>query len=132
MFTRAANLNINYRLPTRADQFVAIYTKLVEKKGRKVVVNAEMKNLAGETLADAQCVPFPATSTPPSSDFGPDTCDVRFLAGFLRAVYVEPKWASMLDNSGVRELLGHRGARYEPPPLVSERERKVQNSQVLA
>jgi acyl-CoA thioesterase FadM len=43
-------------LPTRADQWVVIRTKLLEKKGRKVVVGAEMQTLDGETLADAKCV----------------------------------------------------------------------------
>lgn len=76
-----ANLNINYRLPTRADQWVVIRTQLLEQKGRKVVVGAEMSNLEGEVLADAKCVlpaPYlvaqslsPATRdqslTPPSS-----------------------------------------------------------------
>ena len=33
-----------------------IRTKLLEKKGRKVVVGAEMMTLAGETLADAKYV----------------------------------------------------------------------------
>lgn len=56
-----ANLNINYRLPTRADQWVVIRTKLVERKGRKVIVGAEMATLDGEILADAKCVfPQPA------------------------------------------------------------------------
>lgn len=55
---------------------MAIYTKLVEKKGRKVVVNAEMKNLAGETLADAQYAHLP----PPSHlALLTDTCDVSLL-----------------------------------------------------
>lgn len=57
---------------------MAIYTKLVEKKGRKVVVNAEMKNLAGETLADAQYAPL-LPPLPLHLALLTDTCDVSIL-----------------------------------------------------
>ncbi|KAL7412755.1 HotDog domain-containing protein [Mrakia frigida] len=73
-----ANLSVNYRAPTKADQFVVIKTKLVERKGRKAVVAAEMWSLSGDKLADAT------------------------------AVYVEPKWAALLSGSGVEELLGKK------------------------
>ncbi|CED82651.1 Uncharacterized conserved protein [Phaffia rhodozyma] len=79
-----ANLNINYRAPTRANQFVVIRTKLQELKGRKVVVSAEMKSLEGELLADAT------------------------------AIYIEPKWAPLLANSGVAELLGKNPKQAKP------------------
>jgi hypothetical protein len=52
-------------------------------------------------------------------------------ASHTRAIYVEPKWASMLDGSGVRELLGTKGAVYHAPALHPE-ETKVTKSDVLA
>lgn len=72
-----ANLNINYRAPTRADQYVVIRTSLSSLKGRKAVIYAEMASAqSGEILADAT------------------------------AIYIEPKWAKLLVGSGVSELLG--------------------------
>lgn len=51
-----ANLNINYRSPCMADQFVVVRTKLVELKGRKCVAEAKMETLSGEIVADAKWV----------------------------------------------------------------------------
>lgn len=51
-----ANLNINYRSPCMADQFVVVKTKLVELKGRKCTVEAKMETLNGELVADAKWV----------------------------------------------------------------------------
>ncbi|CAK9786891.1 unnamed protein product [Cutaneotrichosporon oleaginosum] len=71
-----ANLNINYRSPCMADQFVVVRTRLDAKKGRKVVVSGSMETLDGERLADAT------------------------------AIFVEPKWAQFLQSSGVTDALG--------------------------
>lgn len=71
-----ANLNINYRSPCMADQFVVVKTRLDEKKGRKVVVSGSMETLEGERIADAN------------------------------AIFVEPKWAQFLQSSGVTDALG--------------------------
>lgn len=71
-----ANLNINYRSPCMADQFVVVRTELEQKKGRKVVVAGRMETLDGERIADAT------------------------------AIFVEPKWAQFLQSSGVTESLG--------------------------
>ena len=49
-----ANLNINYRAPTRADQFIVIKTRLVSVKGRKVEVSARIEDLDGLLLADGR------------------------------------------------------------------------------
>ena len=51
-----ANLNINYRAPTRADQFIVIKTRLVSVKGRKVEVSARIEDLDGQLLADGRYV----------------------------------------------------------------------------
>lgn len=71
-----ANLNINYRSPCMADQFVVVKTRLDQKKGRKVVVSGSMETLDGELIADA------------------------------KAIFVEPKWAQFLQSSGVTDALG--------------------------
>ena len=49
-----ANLAINYRAPTRADQFIVIKTRLVSVKGRKVEVSARIEDLEGVLLADSR------------------------------------------------------------------------------
>ena len=51
-----ANLTINYRAPTRADQFIVIKTRLVNVKGRKVEVSARIEDLDGLLLADGRYV----------------------------------------------------------------------------
>lgn len=67
--------------------------------------------------------------------FTPDLGWVLLTANSLhskiRAIYVEPKWASMLDGSGVRELLGTKGAVYHAPALHPE-EPKITKADVLA
>jgi len=49
-----ANLNINYRSPCMADQFVVVRTQLDSKQGRKVKVSGYMETLDGERIADAR------------------------------------------------------------------------------
>jgi acyl-CoA thioesterase FadM len=49
-----ANLTINYRAPTRADQFIVIKTRLVGVKGRKVEVSARIEDLDGLLLAEGR------------------------------------------------------------------------------
>ncbi|WVN89328.1 uncharacterized protein L203_104550 [Cryptococcus depauperatus CBS 7841] len=71
-----ANLNINYRSPCTADQFVVVRTNVVEVKGRKCVVEAKMETLNGESVADAT------------------------------GLFIEPKWAQFLASSGVTEAMG--------------------------
>ena len=51
-----ANLTINYRAPTRADQFIVIKTRIVNVKGRKVEVSARIEDLDGLLLADGRQV----------------------------------------------------------------------------
>ncbi|WVF69660.1 hypothetical protein IAT40_004439 [Kwoniella sp. CBS 6097] len=71
-----ANLNINYRSPCMADQFVIVRTKLDTIKGRKCIVSGSMETLTGERVADAT------------------------------ALFIEPKWAQFLASSGVTEAMG--------------------------
>jgi acyl-CoA thioesterase FadM len=51
-----ANLSIQYRAPTRADQFVLIKTKIIEKAGRKIKVAGSIESLDGTVLCEAQYV----------------------------------------------------------------------------
>ncbi|KAF9517449.1 hypothetical protein BS47DRAFT_1326160 [Hydnum rufescens UP504] len=71
-----ANLSLNYRAPTKADQFLKITTQLIEQKGRKVVVSGRVEDLGGKVLVDA-------TST-----------------------FVEPRYAGMLKNPAIDAALG--------------------------
>lgn len=54
-----ANLSVNYRAPTKADQFVVIKTTLIEQKGRKAVISARVEDMDGNLLQDATYVPVP-------------------------------------------------------------------------
>ena len=49
-----ATLNLNYRAPTKADQFIVIKTKLGEVKGRKAYVVARVEDLKGTLLVEAE------------------------------------------------------------------------------
>ncbi|WVQ79912.1 hypothetical protein IAT38_002013 [Cryptococcus sp. DSM 104549] len=71
-----ANLNINYRSPCMADQFVIVRTKVDEIKGRKCIASATMETLNGDRVVDAT------------------------------ALFIEPKWAQFLQSSGVTEAMG--------------------------
>ena len=48
-----ANLNINYRSPCIADQFIIAHSELTSQEGRKGFVKATLKTLDGALLADA-------------------------------------------------------------------------------
>ncbi|TCD61993.1 hypothetical protein EIP91_007633 [Steccherinum ochraceum] len=74
-----ANLNLNYRAPTRADQFLVVKTRVLEQKGRKVVVAGTVEDLQGTVLVDAT------------------------------AVFIQPKYAKLLNTKQIREYMG------EPP-----------------
>ncbi|KAK4055419.1 hypothetical protein OIO90_003257 [Microbotryomycetes sp. JL221] len=70
-----ATLELSYRKPTFANQFIVIKTELVDVKGRKAWVKGHIEDLDGQTLVEA------------------------------KALFVEPKMARFLDNSSVREAL---------------------------
>ncbi|THH30535.1 hypothetical protein EUX98_g3663 [Antrodiella citrinella] len=71
-----ANLNLNYRAPTRADQFIVIKTRLLEQKGRKVVVAGSIEDLQGTVLVEAS------------------------------AIFIQPKYAKLLNTKQIREYMG--------------------------
>jgi len=74
-----ANLSINYRAPTRADQFISIHTHLGTLEGRKVTVVGEIRSVeSNEVLVTAN------------------------------ALFVQPKYAHLLNTGEVEKLLGSR------------------------
>ncbi|KAL7419311.1 hypothetical protein Q5752_006149 [Cryptotrichosporon argae] len=97
-----ASLDIKFKSPCMADQFVVVRTKLDDKSGRKVHVSATMETLDGERLAEAS------------------------------GLFIEPKWAQFLQSSGVTEALGKPIASVpiasqpaEPTMALNERGRVV-------
>ncbi|GAA5910064.1 PaaI family thioesterase [Sporobolomyces salmoneus] len=70
-----ATLNLKYKKPTFAAQYIVIKTQLVDQKGRKAWVKGRIENTEGENLVEAE------------------------------ALFVEPKMARFLSNSSVREAL---------------------------
>jgi len=70
------NLNIDYKAPTKADQFIVIRTQLDEVKGRKAVVSGTIEDLEGTLLVKA------------------------------KAVFVQPKWAKLLHAGTIKQAMG--------------------------
>lgn len=71
-----ARLEINYRKPTMANQFIVLETHLVEQKGRKAVVEGTVKDTQGQLLLEC------------------------------RAIFVEPKYAKyFLDAKGMKRAI---------------------------
>jgi len=80
---------LDYKAPTKADQFVVMKTRLVEIKGRKAVVEGRIEDLHGNVLAQA------------------------------RALFVEPKFAGALSTGAVSAIFptaGHRVAQMTGAP----------------
>jgi acyl-CoA thioesterase FadM len=71
-----ANLSINYRGPTRADQFIVIKIRLLEAGGRKARVSATMEDLDGNVLIEAS------------------------------GLFVQPKYAKLLNKEAIHEVMG--------------------------
>lgn len=49
-----ATLNISYKKPTFADQYVVVRTELVEVKGRKAWSKGRIESVDGEILVEAE------------------------------------------------------------------------------
>jgi len=71
-----ANLTINYRAPTRADQFIVFRIHLLEVKDRKSRVSATIEDLDGNVLVEAS------------------------------GLFVQPKYAKFLNKNAILERLG--------------------------
>jgi len=72
-----ANLNLDFRAPTKADQFVVMKTKLIELKGRKAIIHGQIEDLDGKVLVTA------------------------------KALFVEPKFASAVNMARVNAVYPH-------------------------
>nr|VWO99304.1 Paxillin [Ganoderma boninense] len=79
-----ANLNINYKAPTRADQFIVIKVRLDEAQGRKSRVSGVVEDMAGTVLAEAS------------------------------ALFVQPRYAKLLNSTAVRHMLGEPSQAKDP------------------
>ncbi|KAH9888547.1 Thioesterase/thiol ester dehydrase-isomerase [Cubamyces lactineus] len=79
-----ANLNINYKAPTLADQFIVIKVKLDEAKGRKSRVSGTVEDMAGNVLVEAN------------------------------ALFIQPRYAKLLNSGAVRHMLGEPSHSKEP------------------
>jgi acyl-CoA thioesterase FadM len=51
-----ANLNLDYRAPAKADQFVVMKTKVLRRDGRKIWVEGRIETMQGTTLVNAKYV----------------------------------------------------------------------------
>ncbi|KIM70567.1 hypothetical protein SCLCIDRAFT_1142406 [Scleroderma citrinum Foug A] len=71
-----ANLAMNYRAPTFADQFIVLKVRLLDQNGRKSKVAGRVEDLKGNVLVEAS------------------------------ATFVQPKYANMLSNSVVKQAMG--------------------------
>ncbi|KAI0804837.1 HotDog domain-containing protein [Irpex lacteus] len=71
-----ATLNLSYRAPTRANQFVVIKTFVDEQEGRKVRVSGRIEDIEGKVLVEAQ------------------------------ALFVQPRYAKMLSSQRLHARLG--------------------------
>ncbi|KAJ8585497.1 Thioesterase/thiol ester dehydrase-isomerase [Rhizopogon salebrosus TDB-379] len=85
-----ANLSINYRAPTFADQFIVVRIRLVEKAGRKSKVTGKVEDLKGNVLVDAH------------------------------ATFVQPKYAHLLKSKAVQQMMGDPEPSKSTPVLLSE------------
>ncbi|TIB90984.1 Thioesterase/thiol ester dehydrase-isomerase [Wallemia mellicola] len=77
-----ANLKVNYRAPLKADQFVVIKSTLKKLDGRKAFVQASITDLEGKLYADAD------------------------------SLFIEPKYAYLLKNSGVTQAIGGKPEKF--------------------
>ncbi|TFK33789.1 HotDog domain-containing protein [Crucibulum laeve] len=83
-----AKLGLNYRAPTRADQWVVIKINLLETKGRKAMVSGRIENLNGTLLVEAT------------------------------ATFVQPRYAKLLQTAQLRQAMGEAPKSDEPVLLA--------------
>lgn len=78
-------IRIDYKAPTRADQFIVFKSKVDRVDGRKVFVSGHIEDLEGTVLVKAE-------SVTPIVD-GRDVLTVS-----PRALFVQPKYAHLLKS----------------------------------
>ncbi|KAL5521247.1 hypothetical protein ACEPAG_9170 [Sanghuangporus baumii] len=71
-----ATLTVEYKAPTKADQFVVLRCRLVELKGRKAYVEGSIEDLNGTTLATA------------------------------KGLFIQPKYAKLLNAKTISKAIG--------------------------
>ncbi|TFK47434.1 Thioesterase/thiol ester dehydrase-isomerase [Heliocybe sulcata] len=71
------NLNINYRAPTQADQFIVIKAKIGTVSGRKATVSGRIEDMKGKVLVEAN------------------------------ATFIQPKYAALLNKTALSQSMGH-------------------------
>jgi len=79
-----ANISVNYRAPTTADQFIVMKTKVTDTQGRKVWVDGLVQDTNGVVLADA------------------------------KTMWVQPKYSQLMDTKTFNQALGEREPQLEP------------------
>ncbi|EJD07767.1 Thioesterase/thiol ester dehydrase-isomerase [Fomitiporia mediterranea MF3/22] len=71
-----ATLTVDYKAPTKADQFVVVRCRVVELKGRKAIVEGSIEDVNGALLARA------------------------------KGLFVQPKYAKLLNARAIHKALG--------------------------
>jgi len=103
-----ANLNINYRYPTFADQFVVIRSKLIKQEGRKAWVEARMEELPAHPHSHHSHREDGSEKGERETQGGEQHVESeggRLLAD-ATALFVQPKMAQILNNSTIRAAMG--------------------------
>uniref|UniRef100_A0A0W0F415 Thioesterase domain-containing protein n=1 Tax=Moniliophthora roreri TaxID=221103 RepID=A0A0W0F415_MONRR len=83
-----AKLTLNYRAPTKADQFIVIRTELVGAKGRKADVKGRVEDLNGTLLVEAT------------------------------ATFIQPRYAKLLNKAAIRQVMGAPSEEHAPVHLA--------------
>ena len=71
-----ATLTVDYKSPCKANQFIAIHTKLTSLSGRKAHIESRIEDLEGNLIAQG------------------------------RALFVQPKYAKLLHSAALRKAVG--------------------------
>jgi acyl-coenzyme A thioesterase PaaI-like protein len=88
-----ANLSLNYKAPTKADQFVVIKTRVDDIQGRRAYVSGTVEDLQGTVLVEAT------------------------------ATFVQPKYAKFLNSSAILKALGEPAKLDAPVPPMKPQEK---------
>lgn len=99
-----ATLNLSYRAPTRADQWIVIKTRLVEAKGRKARVEGTVEDLQGNVLVEAKYVILPRRHS--HAD--------KLLPRPCSGLFIQPKYAKLLNTQQIRQIMGEPADSKEP------------------
>jgi len=95
-----ANLSITYRAPTKADQYFAIKTKLIDVQGRKAWVEGRVEDMNGTLLAEA------------------------------KVMFVQPKYAKLLNTNLLQQAMGEPPKSSEPIHLGKGSDKPIVSGKV--